>query len=73
MFEASWVGSLGAPEDIPLRRPGADSTWRVAIEEWERLPGDPKDLGHPRGGPVWGQRLVYAANILSDFTNGYPE
>ena len=63
MFEAAWVGSLAAPVNISLRRPGADSNWRVAIEEWERLPGDPADLSNPRGGPVWEQRLVYADNI----------
>ena len=62
-YEAAWVGSLASPVNISLRRPGADSNWRVAIEEWERLPGDPADLGNPRGGPVWEQRLVYADNI----------
>jgi hypothetical protein len=63
MFEAAWVGSLAAPVNIPLRRPGADSNWRVTIEEWERLPGDPADLSQTRGGPVWEQRLVYADTI----------
>lgn len=60
MFEAAWVAALASPVNIPLRRPGADSNWRVAIEEWEKLPGDPADLGAPRGRPVWEQRLVYA-------------
>jgi hypothetical protein len=39
--EAAWVGELGAGEDIPLARPGANPEWRVLIEEWELLPGDP--------------------------------
>jgi hypothetical protein len=39
--EAAWVGELGAGEDIPLARPGGNPEWRVLIEEWELLPGDP--------------------------------
>jgi len=62
-YEAAWVGSLSSPVNIPLRRPGADSRWRVGIEEWERLPGDPGDLGESRSDPVWEQRLVYADYI----------
>jgi hypothetical protein len=65
-FEAAWVGSLEAPINIPLRRPGNQPNWRVTIEEWERLAGDPADLGFigivPLP-PVWEQRLVYADHI----------
>jgi hypothetical protein len=60
------VGSLEAPINIPLRRPGNQPNWRVTIEEWERLAGDPADLGFigivPLP-PVWEQRLVYADHI----------
>jgi hypothetical protein len=38
----------------------------VTIEEWERLPGDPADLGAiglAPPPPVWEQRLVYADEI----------
>jgi hypothetical protein len=64
VFEAAWVGSLTSAVSIPLRRPGAESNWRVAIEEWEKLPGDPADLGAPgRPRPVWEQRLVYADHV----------
>jgi hypothetical protein len=62
-FEAAWVGSLTSPVNIPLRRPGDTSSWRVGIEEWERLPGDPADLSEPRQRPVWERRLVYADYI----------
>ena len=66
IFEAAWVGSLASLVNIPLRRPGQDANWRVAIDEWEKLPGDPADLGStgtaaPR--PVWDQRLVYADHV----------
>ena len=65
-FEATWVGSLEAPRRIPLRRPGTLAQWRVTVEEWERLPGDPADLGAiglAAPPPVWEQRLVYADEI----------
>jgi hypothetical protein len=39
--EAAWVGGLTSPEDIPLARPGENADFRVLIEEWELLPGDP--------------------------------
>jgi hypothetical protein len=36
----------------------------VAIEEWEKLPGDPADLGaRGRPRPVWEQRLIYADHL----------
>ncbi|MDQ3984882.1 MAG: hypothetical protein M3280_00040, partial [Actinomycetota bacterium] len=61
--EAAWVGELAAPEDLPLRTPGKNEDWRVTIEEWERLPGDPRDLADPASPPVWEQRLIYADEI----------
>ena len=64
IFEAAWVGELEAPEDLPLRTPGENAEWRVTVEEWERLPGDPEDLADPDGPPVWEQRLIYADEIL---------
>lgn len=64
-YEAAWVGTLRAPVEIPLRRPGDDPDWRVTVEEWERLQGDPADLGaggrRPPG--LWEQRLVYADEL----------
>jgi hypothetical protein len=63
VFEAAWVGELEAPEDLPLRTPGANPDWRVTIEEWERLPGDPEDLADPSSPAVWEQRLIYADEI----------
>lgn len=54
---------LEAPEVIPVVRPGSNEDWRVTIEEWERLPGDPADLAEPRGAPVWERRLIYADEI----------
>lgn len=62
-FEAAWVGSLEADRDLPLRRPKDDPDWRVTVEEWERLPGDPADLAEPRAAGVWEQRLVYADEV----------
>ncbi len=64
IFEAAWIGELEAPEDLPLRTPGENAEWRVTVEEWERLPGDPEDLAVPDGPPVWEQRLIYADEIL---------
>ena len=66
-WEAAWVGELAAPEDIPLQRPGDQPGWRVVVEEWERLPGDPDDLGVmgiAPPSPVWEQRLIYADEIV---------
>jgi hypothetical protein len=59
--EAAWVGELEAPEDVHLVRPGANPDWRVLIEEWELLPGDP-DTGTITAVPLpsWRRRLVYA-------------
>ncbi len=64
-FEVAWVGALEAPETIPLGRPGSNPDWRVTVEEWEMLPGDPFTLGPTRGRlpPVWERRLVYADEV----------
>lgn len=61
--EAAWVGVLEAPEIIPVVRPGSNEDWRVTIEEWERLPGDPVTLADEEGPPVWERRLIYADEI----------
>ncbi len=60
--EAAWVGELSSPVNIPLRKPGSQKTWRVAIEEWEILEGDRADLGE-RGPRVPERRLIYADEI----------
>lgn len=60
--EGAWVGELRAPVDIAVATPGDSADWRVAIEEWEQLLGDPADLG--AGGPgEWERRLVYADEV----------
>ena len=69
-FEAAWVGELDAGRTIPLTRPGDNRNWRVTVEEWERLPGDPASVAE--GGPplalvvfpVWERRLIYADEVL---------
>ena len=38
----------------PAPRPGANPDWRVTVEEWERLPGDPTSAAE--GGPPAGPR-----------------
>jgi hypothetical protein len=63
LFEAAWIGELEAPQNLPLRTPGENPDWRITVEEWERLPGDPADLADPDSGPVWEQRLIYADEI----------
>ena len=80
--EAAWVGELDAGEDLLLRRPldpaapqvpvevgDPASTWRVTVEEWERLPGDvppPAAAAGPFAAvvPQWEQRLVFADEVL---------
>jgi hypothetical protein len=60
-FEAAWIGSLRAPEDLTITRPGENRDWRVVVEEWERLPGDPASLAPGASSePIWERRLVYA-------------
>ena len=67
--EAGWVGSLEAPVDLPLVQPsrtGDASNWRVHIEEWERLPGDPSPISvadDESGDPIWQSRLIYADDV----------
>ena len=51
----SWSGTLELPEALPPRRPGANETWRIVLEEWERLPADA-----PAGSST---RLVYADHL----------
>lgn len=63
LFEAAWVGELRLPVNLPIRTPGSNQDWRVAIEEWERLPVDPADLADPSSPRVWEQRLIYADEI----------
>ena len=60
--EAAWVGELASPVNIPLRKPGTNAKWRVTIEEWELLKGDPADLGE-RGPAITERRLIYADEI----------
>ena len=64
-FEVAWVGALEAPVVVPLRRPGSNPDWRVTVEEWELLPGDPVSLAPQRPSlpPVWERRLVYADEV----------
>jgi hypothetical protein len=64
-YEAAWVGELDAGTTIPLVRPGGNPDWRVTVEEWERLPGDPPSEGPPATfvRPIWEQRLVYADGV----------
>ena len=35
------------PRTCRCARPGENADWRVTVEEWERLPGDPADLADP--------------------------
>lgn len=63
-FEVAWVGALVSPAAIPLVTPGASPDWRVTVEEWEMLPGDPESLAPPGDRPpVWERRLVYAEEV----------
>ncbi|SDI33148.1 hypothetical protein SAMN05192558_107172 [Actinokineospora alba] len=65
--EVAWVGELDAGAKLPLRRPGTASDWRIMVEEWEMLPGDPPapaDTGPVIGVfPIWERRLTYADEI----------
>jgi hypothetical protein len=66
-YEAAWVGELDAGMVIPLARPGDNPDWRVAVEEWERLPGDPRSPLDATPAavalPVWERRLIYADEV----------
>ncbi len=65
--EAAWVAELDAGEAIPLIRPGhGPSGWRVAVEEWEMLEGDPTHIDIGFVGidlPQLERRLIYADEI----------
>jgi hypothetical protein len=41
------------------RRPGESADWRVTVEEWERLEGDPAPNGERR----FESRIVYADHL----------
>jgi hypothetical protein len=66
-YEAAWVGELDAGTVIPLKRPGGNPNWRVAVEEWELLPGDPPSpVEAPPAAvvrPIWERRLIYADEV----------
>jgi hypothetical protein len=66
-YEAAWVGELDAGTVIPLKRPGANPNWRVAVEEWELLPGDPPSSAEAPPAtfvrPIWERRLIYADEV----------
>ncbi len=65
--EVAWVTELDAGEEISLTRPGhGPGDWRVVVEEWEMLEGDPihldillVDIDLPRSE----RRLIYADEI----------
>lgn len=62
--EVAWVTELDAGTTIPLARPGGSTQWRVAVEEWEMLPGDPPAESTGIGSfPIWERRLVYADHV----------
>jgi len=56
----SWAGEIELPVSLPPRRPGTSATWRVAVEEWERLPADPDPATGAGGVAV---RMVYADHL----------
>ncbi|MEO8122605.1 MAG: hypothetical protein ABI633_00995 [Burkholderiales bacterium] len=62
--EAAWAAELDAGEEIPLTRPGrGQSGWRVTVEEWEMLEGDPTHMDIAFVGidiPRLEHRLIYA-------------
>ena len=45
---------------MPPRRPGSSQTWRVVVEEWERLRAD--RVEGDRGGGIE-SRMVYADHL----------
>jgi hypothetical protein len=56
----SWSGELELPLAVPPRRPGANQTWRVVLEEWETLPAD----ANPGARELSTQsRVVYADHL----------
>ena len=65
--EAAWVAELDAGEAIPLIRPGrGPSGWRLAVEEWELIEGDPTHVDVALVTielPRMERRLIYADEI----------
>ncbi len=60
---ATWGGELDAGELLPLRQPGEQGDWRVAVEEWELLDAD-LDLRAGGTGELGQEaRLVYADHL----------
>jgi hypothetical protein len=64
----SWLGELELPEAIAPQRPGTSVTWRVVVEEWERLPADPIPLTTSPAGvvattPGFSARMIYADHL----------
>lgn len=62
--EAAWVAELDAGEEIALIRPdGGPGEWRLTLEEWELLEGDPTHVDVAFVGidfPRLEHRLIYA-------------
>lgn len=60
--ELAWVGNLSVPADWPVAAPDGpgSGSYRVLVQEWERLPGDRAKLADPDSDVVWQTRLVYA-------------
>jgi hypothetical protein len=56
----SWSAEIELPVSLPPRRPGSSQTWRVVVEEWERLPAD--RVEGERGGGLEA-RMVYADHL----------
>jgi hypothetical protein len=56
----SWAGTFELTSAVPPRRPGDNTTWRVVVEEWERLPADPDPA---TGRPGVEARIVYADHL----------
>lgn len=56
----SWAGALELPTPLAPRRPGENTTWRVVVEEWERLPADPDPATGAAGVEA---RIVYADHL----------
>ena len=65
--EAAWMAELDAGEEIPLIRPGrGPSGWRLTVEEWEMLEGDPTHVDVAFVGidiPRQEHRLIFADEI----------
>ena len=68
-----WIGELASNVPIPVRTPrsgeseeAADARFRVRVEEWELLEGDPPPRSEIRqygADAVWQGRLVYADDL----------